>query len=95
VNGMIAGSGFDSSDRLLNYFVSEKQQKNRDRFGRSEETSPLSEERQSLAAESSQDDYLSEADRLEIRINNLTFILDQLCRNVPPGTVAKGAKELS
>ena len=95
VNGMIAGSGFDSSDRLLNYFVSEKQQKNRDRFGRSEETSPLSEERQSLAAESSQDDYLSEADRLEIRINNLAFILEQLCRNVPPGTVAKGAKELS
>ena len=95
VNGMIAGSGFDCSDRLLNYFVSEKQQKNRDRFGRSEETSPALEERESSPKESKRDDYLSEADRLEIRINNLACILEQVCRNVPPGTVAKGAKELS
>ena len=84
VEGMIRGSAYDSSKRLLQYFVPEGQAKDVGYFGSSENQEDKEDE------EDEEDDaYLKRVDRLEIRINNLAFIITEVCHKGPAGTKAK------
>lgn len=77
VDGMIRGSSYDNSGRLIRYFVPEGQLKDAEVFGKEDEALP---------AEETVSDYRKTADRLEIRINNIAFILREICQKGPPGT---------
>lgn len=87
VSGIIRGSSYDSTQRLCAYFVPEGQTRS-DRFGTSSTSSP-SEETGNSAGTTETVPYLAQADRLEVRINNLTFLLEELSQTLPPGTAKK------
>ncbi len=78
--GMIAGTPYDSSKLLLQYFVPEGQIKRADFFGKGDsqpvEESPTAKEDMS---------YVETTDPLEIRINNLAFIISELASSAPLG----------
>lgn len=87
VGGMVGGSAYDSSRRLTSYFVAESQLKDVGRFGTTQTTAPADEEEKT---EEEIENYVENTDRLQIRINNLAFILIEVSQKAPPGTVAKG-----
>lgn len=76
--GMIAGTYFDSSELLTAYFVP----------AIAEGTTPYFPNGQRETETMASDDipYAKKTDVLEIRINNLAFIIGELCREKPYGT---------
>ncbi len=78
--GMIAGTPYDSSKLLLQYFVPEGQIKRADFFGKGD-SQPV--EESSTTKEDMS--YIETTDPLEIRINNLAFIMRELASSAPLG----------
>lgn len=81
--GMISGTVFDSSRILTNFYVPEGQLYSSDYFGSSQEF-----EEESKEEVDEQEDYIAITDPLEIRINNIAFILEEFCDTVPYGLEA-------
>lgn len=80
-DGLISGTAYDSSRLLTNYYVPAGQLYNEDYFGSSEEaTSETDDEKV---------DYVQVTDPLEIRINNLAFILSEFSKTAPFGLEIK------
>ncbi len=82
VDGYIAGSAYDSGKILLDYYVPSGQLKNMNYFG-AEETE------EATSVEETELDYIERVDPLEIRINNIAFIIAELCSHVPYGAKIK------
>lgn len=82
--GMIAGTPYDSSKLLLQYFVPEGQIKRADFFGKG---NSQPEEESTTTKESLS--YVELTDALEIRINNLAFIMSELASSAPLGWQVK------
>lgn len=84
VGGMIGGSGYDKSSILTAYFVPEGVAKGEKVFG-SESATDAGSTGETSPTDSDPDHYRKDTDRLEIRINNLAFILSELSLKAPPG----------
>lgn len=76
--GVIQGSSLDASAFLLDYFVAPGKARELEPFGGAKE-----------AQEASAEDYGLRTDRLQIRINNLAFILTELAKKTPAGTESR------
>lgn len=79
--GLISGTAFDSSRLLTNYYVAAGQLYNEDYFGNSEEATSETDDEKA--------DYVQLTDPLEIRINNLAFLLSEFSRTAPYGLEIK------
>lgn len=96
-DGQVAGGPYDSSTLLTRYFVPEGA-KRVDKFGSessSDTAQPSQENTSETAGQASVQEaleiYLQSTDLLEIRINNLAFILYELALTPPPATAVRGA----
>lgn len=78
--GMIAGTPYDSSKLLLQYFVPEGQIKRADFFGKGNNLPEVE-----VSKDQEELSYVELTDLLEIRINNLAFILSELASAPPLG----------